>query len=102
AVARGINCTASQIFITAGFGAGLGLTLPVLGVGGHAAWIENPSFLWTRKALELANLSLAPVPVDAAGMDVEYGARHYPDAKLVVVTPGQQAPLGFPLSLERR
>jgi len=102
AVARGINCTASQIFITAGFGAGLGLTLPVLGVGGHAAWIENPSFLWTRKALELANLSLAPVPVDAAGMDVEYGARHYPDAKLVVVTPGQQAPLGFPLLLERR
>jgi hypothetical protein len=39
---------------------------------------------------------------DAGGIDVDYGLRHVPDAKLVVVTPGQQAPLGVTLSLERR
>src|SRR3546814_11040076 len=35
-------------------------------------------------------------------IDIDHGLRHAPDAKLVVVTPGQQAPLGPTLSLERR
>lgn len=102
AVARGINCSPSQVIITGGFGAGLGLGLSVLGLGGHGVWFENPGFPWTRKGLELARLSVAPIPVDADGIDIDYGMRHHPDAKLVVVTPGQQAPLGPTLSLERR
>jgi GntR family transcriptional regulator/MocR family aminotransferase len=47
-------------------------------------------------------LSLAPIPVDADGVDVDYGLTHAPDAALAVVTPGQQAPLGSTLSLARR
>jgi GntR family transcriptional regulator / MocR family aminotransferase len=47
-------------------------------------------------------LSIAPIPVDADGIDLSYGLKHAPDATLVVVTPGQQAPLGFTLSLARR
>jgi GntR family transcriptional regulator / MocR family aminotransferase len=47
-------------------------------------------------------LSIAPIPVDKDGIDVGYGLKHAPDAALVVVTPGQQAPLGWTLSLERR
>lgn len=102
AVARGINCSPSQVIITGGFSAGLGLTLSVLGLGGHAVWVENPGFPFARKGLELAGLSLAPIPVDADGIDIDHGLRHHPDAKLVVVTPGQQAPLGPTLSLRRR
>jgi GntR family transcriptional regulator/MocR family aminotransferase len=102
AVARGINCSASQVIVTGGFSAGLGLALSVLGLGGHAAWVENPGFPWSRKGIELAGLSPAPIPVDADGIDIDHGLRHHPDAKLVVVTPGQQAPLGPTLSLERR
>ncbi len=102
AVARGINCTPSQVIVTGGFSAGLGLALNVLGLAGQTAWVENPGFPFTRKGLELARLSLAPIPVDAEGIDIDYGLRHRPDAKLVVVTPGQQAPLGSTLSLERR
>jgi GntR family transcriptional regulator/MocR family aminotransferase len=102
ALARGINCSPSQVFVTGGFGAGLGLALSVLGLGGQTAWVENPGFPWSRRGLELARLSLAPVPVDADGIDVDHGLRHHPEAKLVVVTPGQQAPLGPPLSLARR
>ncbi len=102
AIARGITCLPSQVIITGGFGAGLGLTLNVLGLGGQTAWIEEPSFPWSRKGLELARLSLAPIPVDSEGIDIGHGLRHHPDAKLVLVTPGQQAPLGFTLSLERR
>jgi GntR family transcriptional regulator/MocR family aminotransferase len=102
AVARGINCTVSQVIVTGGFSAGLGLTLAVLGLEGRSAWIENPGFPWARKGLELARLSLAPIPVDGEGIDVDHGVRHHPDAGLVLVTPGQQAPLGVTLSLERR
>jgi GntR family transcriptional regulator/MocR family aminotransferase len=102
AVARGVNCSPSQIIITGGFSAGLGLALGVLGLAGHRAWVENPGFPWSRKGLELARLSLAPIPVDADGIDIDHGLRHHSDAKLVVVTPGQQAPLGPTLSLERR
>ena len=102
AVARGITCSPSQVIITGGFSAGLGLALSVLGLAGQTAWIENPGFPWTRKGLELARLSLAPIPVDSDGIDIDHGLRHHPDAKLVLVTPGQQAPLGCTLSLERR
>jgi GntR family transcriptional regulator/MocR family aminotransferase len=102
AVARGMACAPSQVIITGGFSAGLGLALGVLGLGGQTAWVENPGFPWSRKGLALARLSLAPIPVDAEGIDIDHGLRHHPDAKLVIVTPGQQAPLGPTLSLERR
>jgi GntR family transcriptional regulator / MocR family aminotransferase len=102
AIARGIDCSPSQIIVTGGYSAGLGLAFRVLGLEGEKAWIENPGFPFTRKGLELARLSLAPIPVDADGIDVDHGFSQVPDAKLVVVTPGQQAPLGATLSLERR
>jgi GntR family transcriptional regulator/MocR family aminotransferase len=102
AVARGIDCSPSQIIVTAGYSNGLGLTLRVLGLEGQKVWFEDPGFPFSRKGLELARLSIVPVPVDADGIDVEYGIGHAPDAALVVVTPGQQAPLGHTLSLTRR
>jgi GntR family transcriptional regulator / MocR family aminotransferase len=102
ALARGIECAPSQIIITSGFSGGLGLALRVLGLEQKKVWVEDPGFPFTRKGLELAGLSIAPIPVDADGIDVSYGLKHAPDATLVVVTPGQQAPLGFTLSLARR
>lgn len=102
ALARGISCTPSQIIITGGFSSGLGLVLRVLNRDGKKAWVENPGFPFTRRGLELAGLSLVPIPVDADGLDVDYGLKQAPDAALVVVTPGQQAPLGSTLSLARR
>lgn len=102
AIARGIECSPSQIIVTGSFSSGLGLALRVLGLEGRKAWVENPGFPFTRRGLELAGLSLAPIPVDADGIDVDYGLNHAPDAALVVATPGQQAPLGLTLSLARR
>ncbi|XIA67632.1 aminotransferase class I/II-fold pyridoxal phosphate-dependent enzyme [Bradyrhizobium sp. TZ2] len=102
AIARGIECSLSQIIVTSGFSGGLGLALRVLGLEGRKVWVEEPGFPFTRRGLELARLSLAPIPVDADGIDVDYGLRHAPDAALAVVTPGQQAPLGSTLSLARR
>ncbi|MGF6711040.1 GntR family transcriptional regulator/MocR family aminotransferase [Luteibacter sp. W1I16] len=102
ALARGIECRPSQVFITAGFAGALGLALRVLSVEGREAWMENPGFFQSRKALELARLVPVPVPVDDEGVDVPRGIELAPAAALALVTPGQQAPLGATLSLARR
>lgn len=101
-IARNLHCYPEQVFITSGYISGLGLALRVLSLDGKKVWMEEPGFMVTRKGLELARLSLVPVPVDAEGINVGYGITHAADAALAVVTPGQQAPLGSTLSLRRR
>lgn len=101
-LSRGIKCHSSQVFVTTGFTGGLGLVLHTLSLQGKKAWVENPGFPPARKALALAGLTTVPVPVDSQGMDIDYGIRHAPDASIALVTPGQQAPLGMTLPLERR
>lgn len=101
-ISRNLHCFPDQVFITSGYSSGLGLALRVLGLEGKKVWVEEPGFLVTKKGLELAGLSVVPVPVDAEGLDVGYGIANDADAMLAVVTPGQQAPLGSTLSLRRR
>jgi GntR family transcriptional regulator/MocR family aminotransferase len=102
ALARGIECRPSQVFVTAGFAGALETTLRVLGAEGRRAWMENPGFFQSRRALELARLEPVPVPVDDDGLDVARGIELASDAALALLTPGQQAPLGATLSLARR
>ncbi|MGO4305564.1 PLP-dependent aminotransferase family protein [Cupriavidus sp. RAF12] len=101
-ISRNLHCFPEQVFITSGYSSGLGLALRVLGLDGKKVWMEEPGFIVTRKALELARLSIVLVPVDAEGLNVGYGIENAADAALAVVTPGQQAPLGSTLSLRRR
>lgn len=102
AIARGVRCSPDQVLITAGYAGALGLAVHALRLWGGTAWMEEPGFPQTRQALELAGMKVAAVPVDEEGLRVADGARLAPDAALVVVTPGQQAPLGVTMSLERR
>ena len=102
AIARGIQCHPSQVFVTAGYAGALGVALRVLRCEGEAAWMEDPGFFQGRVALQCAQLRTVPIPVDEEGMDVAYAIAHAPDAALALVTPGQQAPLGYALSLARR
>ncbi|BDU22526.1 PLP-dependent aminotransferase family protein [Dyella sp. GSA-30] len=102
ALARGLECSPSQIFITAGFAGALGMTLRVLDAKGRQAWVEDPGFFQSRMALEFAGLVPVGIPVDNEGMDVRRGIELSPDAALALVTAGQQAPLGGTLSLNRR
>jgi len=101
-VARGLQCSAAQILITGGFAGALGLLIRGLGLEARTAWMEDPGFPLTRSALMLAGLRVAPIPVDDEGLSVSEGLRIAPDAAVAVVTPGQQAPLGVTMSLQRR
>jgi GntR family transcriptional regulator/MocR family aminotransferase len=102
AIARGLRCAPEQVFVTSGFRGGLRLALDVLRVAGRTAWIEEPSFPLTRAGLAAAGLTPVAIDVDDEGLDVAEGIARAPDAAVVVVTPGQQAPLGVALSPRRR
>jgi GntR family transcriptional regulator/MocR family aminotransferase len=102
AIARGIHCSPSQVFITGGFSGALGLVIQGLQLDKATAWIEEPGFPLTRTALNLAGITVKAIQVDGEGLDVAAAKRVAPEASLAVVTPGQHAPLGMTMSLSRR
>lgn len=102
AIARGIRCHPDQVFVTSGYRNGLALALQTLNAHGKPVWMENPGYPITRKGLELCNMQIVPVAVDAEGIDVARGVALAPNAAVAIVTPGQQAPTGVTLSPARR
>lgn len=102
AIARGLHCTADQVLVTAGFSVALGIAARALKLEGASAWFEDPGFPLTRRALEIAGLTVVPVPVDGEGLDVQQGIAISDHTALALVTPGQQAPLGMTMTLARR
>jgi GntR family transcriptional regulator/MocR family aminotransferase len=100
--ARGITCDADQVLVVAGAQQGIELIARALTRPGDTAWIEEPGYPLGRVALSAAALDLAPVPVDAEGLDVAAGRRAAAGARLALVTPSHQYPLGALMSLRRR
>jgi len=101
-VARGVRCSAEQVLITAGAQGALDLAARVLLEPGEAAWIENPGYFGARGALLAAGARLVPVPVDREGLNVAAGIARAPQARLAIVTPSRQSPLGVTMSVARR
>ncbi len=101
-VSRGVVCTAEQVLITGGFQGALTLVAHVLLRPGDPVWIEDPGYPPARQALETAGARLVPVRVDRDGMRVAAAIAAAPRAKLAVVTPTHQCPLGVGLTLPRR
>jgi GntR family transcriptional regulator/MocR family aminotransferase len=101
-IARGIHCTADQVIVTAGSQQALEFCARILLDPGDAAWLEDPGYLGARAALVSASARIIPVPVDRYGLDVTAGINREPNARLAVVTPSHQFPLGYTMSLERR
>lgn len=102
AVARGIRCSPEAIVITAGFQGAIGLITRTLLNPGEAVWVEDPGYIHARRALSAAGAKLVPVPIDERGMDVSAGIARAPLARLAMVTPSHQFPLGVALDLSRR
>ncbi len=99
---RGFTSTMDQVVVTSGIRQGLGLLARLLLNPRDVAWIEEPSFIGVRSALLSAGVRLAPVPVDDEGFAVERAEVLAPSARLAVVTPAHQFPLGVVMSLARR
>jgi GntR family transcriptional regulator/MocR family aminotransferase len=101
-VARGLACSAEQIFITTGYKGSLSLIAQVLLKAGDAVLLEDPGYPLARVAMELIGARVVAAPVDEEGMNVAALSARASKAKLAIVTPSHHAPLGMPLSLPRR
>lgn len=101
-VSRSVVCTADQVIIVAGAHQALGLASRALIDPGDQVWIEEPCYQGIRSVLLAWGAQTVPVPVDPGGLDVAEGRRRAPHARLAVVTPSHQYPLGATMSLARR
>ncbi|HKU97155.1 MAG TPA: PLP-dependent aminotransferase family protein [Vineibacter sp.] len=99
---RGLLCRPEEVAITAASSGALDLCCRMLLDPGDEVWVEEPGFIEARWALKAAGAKLVPVPVDDKGLCVAEGIRRAPNAKLAVVTPSHQFPLGVAMRLERR
>ncbi|WP_312512414.1 PLP-dependent aminotransferase family protein [Massilia sp.] len=99
---RGVVCTPEQIVITSGSQQALYLLAQLLLAPGDGVWMESPGYQGAAAPMSVAGARICSVPVTSEGMDVAYGARHYPDARMVFATPSHQLPLGVTMSLARR
>jgi GntR family transcriptional regulator/MocR family aminotransferase len=101
-MARGFSCDAGAIVITLGLRQSLSLFAGIALDGRDETWIEEPGFVGTREALAMAGVKAVAVPVDASGFPLEAAMALAPHARLAVVAPSHQFPLGVVLSLQRR
>lgn len=99
---RGVTCTPDQVLIVAGAQQGLDLATRLLIDPGDMVWCEDPGFPGAVAALRAAGAHIAAIATDQEGLQVEAGIRDHPDARLAVVCPSTQFPLGHTLSLSRR
>lgn len=101
-LARGIVCAPHQVLVTTGYQGALTLVRQTLLRPGDAVWMEDPGHPPAFQAMQIGGASLVPVPVDAEGMRIAAGMTAQPRARLAVVTPTHQSPLGVSMSLPRR
>ena len=99
---RGLLCHPQEVAITSASSGALDLCCRMLLDPGDEVWVEEPGFIEARWSLKAAGAKLVPVPVDDQGLCVAEGIRRAPNAKLAVVTPSHQFPLGIAMGLERR
>jgi GntR family transcriptional regulator/MocR family aminotransferase len=102
AVSRGVTCGADQIVITHGYQDALNLTVDLVLAEGDKVWIEDPGYGFVQRTLRARNMTVVATPVDEAGLRVDCARARAPDARLAIVTPAHQFPLGVTLSQARR
>ncbi|HVY15230.1 MAG TPA: PLP-dependent aminotransferase family protein [Rhodopila sp.] len=101
-ISRGIECSAEQIFVTAGYRDMLALVIRTLIQPGETIWVEDPGYPPTRELLVHAGIESVPVPVDPEGLVVADGIRQAASSRAAIVTPAHQSPTCVTMSLPRR
>jgi GntR family transcriptional regulator/MocR family aminotransferase len=100
--ARGVRCEPSQVIIVSGAQKAIGLAAMVLLDPGDTVWMEDPGYVTMRELIRAYGVRVAAIPVDRDGLDVKSGIARAPAARMAVVTPSRQYPLGVLMSLARR
>lgn len=98
---RMVHVDSSAVRVHGGFASSLGFVAEMFRRRGiDLIAVEAPMLFFHRQILELAGLETVPVPVDEHGLRVDdLGAS---GVRAVLVTPGNQQPLGVTMSSARR
>ena len=99
---RGARATAGQVLVLSSTRQALYLCAQVLADAHGPILMEDPGYFGARKAFEMAQLRVVPVPVDAQGLCIAHLRADRSGANTVYVTPSHQYPTGATLALERR
>jgi GntR family transcriptional regulator/MocR family aminotransferase len=98
-VSRGIRATWGNVIVTSGTQQAMDLVARALISPGDVVAVEDPGYRPPRDLFRSLGAQIVGVPVDEAGMRVDA----IPEAaRLVLVTPSHQYPLGMAMSLGRR
>jgi GntR family transcriptional regulator/MocR family aminotransferase len=100
--ARGLRCNPEQVIVVGGSQQALDLAMRLLVGPGDVACVEDPGYAGTLAAVRGSAARAVPVPIDDQGFEVATARHRAPDARLIVVTPSRQYPLGVTMSLVRR
>ena len=99
---RGARATAGQVLVLSSTRQALYLCAQVLADAHGPILMEDPGYFGARKAFEMAQLRVVPVPVDAHGLSIAHLRADRSGANTIYVTPSHQYPTGATLALERR
>ena len=99
---RGARATAGQVLVLSSTRQALYLCAQVLADAHGPILMEDPGYFGARKAFEMAQLQVIPVPVDADGLSIAHLRADRSGANTVYVTPSHQYPTGATLALGRR
>lgn len=69
---------------------------------GDTLFVEDPTYRGARRAFEAAGVQVAPIPVDADGLNIDALAKSKIAGKGIYITPSHQYPTGAALVLSRR
>jgi GntR family transcriptional regulator/MocR family aminotransferase len=69
---------------------------------GDEVLVEDPGYAGLRVCLVGQGAQVRPVPVDQEGLCIAQGMARWPAARMAIVTPTHQFPLGVRMSLARR
>lgn len=99
---RGAKVSADQVLVLSSTRQALFLCAQVLVDAGQPILMEDPGYFGARKAFELAQLEIVPIPVDQKGLRTDVLKADRSGANTIYVTPSHQYPTGATLALERR
>ncbi len=99
---RAVRCEADQILIVSGSQQGFFTAAQALVNPNDSVWVEEPGYSGSKGVMMYLGHKIVPVPVDDEGIQVEQGIQLQADARMAIVTPSHQYPLGMTMSLPRR
>ena len=101
-VTRGLKCTQKQVMICSGSQHALYLCFSMLINKGDSVLVENPGYQGSHGILAAIGADIIPVATDSQGFFVSEKLTKSSNARVALVTPSRNYPMGYTMSLERR